>query len=171
MENPVNILKGVICGMIFLAAVAWQLHIYVRCSDFDGKRAALLTFGLPGMLAAAIVALTAIGGISLWILTTIDGRPVQGWPRLTFFGAVLAVCLAFFIKQCFNAALLGATATWTVYQLMFNGELSFIPVFRVLFDFVASAAPAWIQMLYVTLSLGYALTSAIGSTFEWSGVP
>lgn len=163
MENPVNIVKGVICGLIFLAAVIWQLRIYHLCSGYDeydsgwndigwdratrvnrAKRTILLTFGLPGGISGVVVLLAAIGALALCILTAIDGKPVDWMASLRFFGAVLAVSVAFFLKQCINVVLLGATATWTVYQLLFNGEVSFIPVFRMLFDFVASSAPGWI---------------------------
>ena len=182
MESPVNIAKALPCGLVFVACAVWQIWIYRRCTNEywnypqnrrDSKsekllfRTQLLTFVLPGSASALVIALAAIGTIGYGILAGIDPeRTVVGAGLFKFFLAITAISVAFFIKQCLSAVLLGATIAWTLYHLLFYGTLSFIPVFNALFQFVAPSAPDWLQGVYTTLALGYAVFSACASSLE-----
>jgi hypothetical protein len=179
MESPINIVKGMICGLVFLAAVAWQIRIYYKAnassraaedllfSRFDeDDRAKFFTFVLPFTLSFVIISLTALGVISYGVLATIDHRPVATESLWTFFIAVSVIVIAFNIKAMINVILLGATITWSMYRLLFYGEISFIPLFRLVFDIAAAWAPDWIQALYTILALGYAGFSAFQSSLR-----
>jgi len=132
------------------------------------RKAFLLTFALPFSFFVLLTILVAIGLIAYAILGSIDSRSqISIGPLCYFLLAVAGVTFAFFLKSCVNAILLGETATWMLYNLLFNGEWSLLPVFRLLFDLVAHESPAWIQVLYTILTLGYALAGALASTFDF----
>ncbi len=177
LEDPINVGKGLACGLIFVAAVFWQFRIYGKCRGISRRRSAardafFVTFLVPGGLAVFVVILAAIGTIAYGVLAGIDpNRDVEIWPLSRFFLAVCLIAIAFFLKNCVNAALLGATVTWSCYSFLFYGEFSFIPLFRLLFEYFASTAPAWVQLLYTALSLGYALFSAIAASFDGLQLP
>lgn len=192
MESPVNVMKGMFCGLVFLAGVAWQIRIYQTASEsYRGweelvlaflknprrfgnasrstlaDRARLMTFALPFTASWVVVALALVGVVAYGLLASIDPqREVSFVPLARFFVAVVIIAAAFLVKSLLNAVLLSATVTWTLYKLLLHGEFSFIPLYSILFELVSEGLPLWIPGLYTLLSLGYAVVSAVSSSFE-----
>lgn len=151
---------GVVCGLIFLASVAWQVSIWVKCSR-DNDTAAY-TFGAPLAIGGGIFLLTLIGTIALGILSKLDTRIYMDTGKLLpVTGCVLIMCVCFYLKSCVSAILIGATVSWSAWSLLMHGEWSFIPIFATVFDVVSESLPRWVGSLYTTVSLGFSATSVV----------
>jgi hypothetical protein len=162
IEHPTNVLIGVLCAVVFFSSLAWQGYLW-RNTWGGTLRQRRLTVNIPLVICALLPCLALVGTVSYGVLAAIDpSREVAVLPLVRFVLAVTGVCLAFLVKVSFNGVLLGSTATWTLYHLLAHGDWSFIPIFSLVFEFIASGAPDWVQSLYTVLCLGYATLTAIG---------